>query len=133
MAHGDMTEIRRHLFAHPIPETPGQAEGRLLDRIQVWARAVRSLEPILLANPPWSPNPAPLPMRGQAWPGARSGSGDPEQIIEMNDLLVQCYVLIPLVDRASVMPFRSDLKRVQTRNSAVTRLRPQQRRRVFHA
>ena len=29
MAHGGMTEIARHLFAHPLPET--------FNRIQVWA------------------------------------------------------------------------------------------------
>ena len=37
-----------------------------------------------------------------------------EQVIRMNDLLVQNYVLIPLVDRASVVPFRSDLKGIRS-------------------
>ena len=37
-----------------------------------------------------------------------------QQVIRMNDLLVQNYVLIPLVDRASVVPFRSDLKGVRS-------------------
>ena len=37
-----------------------------------------------------------------------------EQVIRMNDLLVQNYVLIPLVDRASVVPFRSDIKGIRS-------------------
>ena len=37
-----------------------------------------------------------------------------QQVIELNDLLVRNYVLIPLVDRASVVPFRSELKAVRT-------------------
>ena len=37
-----------------------------------------------------------------------------EQVIAMNDLLVQNHVVIPLVDRASVVALRSDVKGVRT-------------------
>lgn len=37
-----------------------------------------------------------------------------QQVIAMNDLLVQNHALIPLVDRASVVPFLSELKGVRT-------------------
>ena len=38
MAHGGMTEIACHFFSHPLPEIPGQAEGRLFNRIQANVR-----------------------------------------------------------------------------------------------
>ena len=37
-----------------------------------------------------------------------------EQVVAMNDLLVQNHVLIPLVDRASVVTLRSDIKGVRS-------------------
>ena len=37
-----------------------------------------------------------------------------EQVIAMNDLLVQNHVLIPLLDRASVVTLRSDIKGVRS-------------------